>query len=59
MGKKYIQLDLDERIEMSCLRDAGCSLRKIGKLNSPVFSRHPAVSNFAVFQSLLVKAFHC
>ena len=32
MGKNYSQLDLDERIELSCLRDAGCSLRKIGKL---------------------------
>ncbi|MCP4184929.1 MAG: helix-turn-helix domain-containing protein [Hyphomicrobiales bacterium] len=31
MGKRYSQLDLDERIELSCLRDAGYSLRKIGK----------------------------
>ena len=34
MGKIYTQLDLDERIELNCLRDAGCSLRKIGKLMS-------------------------
>ena len=34
MGKRYSQLDLDERIELNCLRDAGCSLRKIGKLMS-------------------------
>ncbi|MCP4185387.1 MAG: helix-turn-helix domain-containing protein [Hyphomicrobiales bacterium] len=31
MGKRYSQLDLDERIELGCLRDAGYSLRKIGK----------------------------
>ena len=34
MGRRYSQLDLDERIELNCLRDAGCSLRKIGKLMS-------------------------
>ena len=32
MGKRYYQLDLDERIEMSRLRDAGHSSRGIGKL---------------------------
>ena len=32
MGKIYSQLDLDERIELNCLRDAGYSLRKIGSL---------------------------
>jgi IS30 family transposase len=32
MGKRYSQLDLDERIDLSCLRDAGYSLRKIGRL---------------------------
>lgn len=32
MGKNYNQLDLDERIELNCLRDAGCSRREIGRL---------------------------
>jgi IS30 family transposase len=32
MGKIYKQLDLDERIELNCLRDAGYSFRKIGEL---------------------------
>ena len=32
MGKNYSQLDLDERIELNCLRDAGCSRREIGRL---------------------------
>jgi IS30 family transposase len=32
MGNRYSQLDLDERMELSCLRDAGYSLRKIGRL---------------------------
>jgi IS30 family transposase len=32
MGNIYSQLDLDERIELSCLRDAGCSRREIGRL---------------------------
>ena len=32
MGKIYNQLDLDERIELDRLRDAGHSLRRIGTL---------------------------
>ena len=32
MGRNYSQLDLDERIELNCLRDAGCSRREIGRL---------------------------
>ena len=32
MGRNYSQLDLDERIELNCLRDAGCSKREIGRL---------------------------
>lgn len=32
MGKKYTQLDLDERIELDRLRDAGYSFRRIGRL---------------------------
>lgn len=32
MGKTYSQLDLDERIELSRWRDAGCSRREIGRI---------------------------
>ena len=32
MGKNYTQLDLDERIELNCLREGGHSFREIGKL---------------------------
>lgn len=32
MGKTYSQLDLDERIELGGWRDAGCSIREIGRI---------------------------